>query len=308
MSMRPPAAGRAELGIEALELFIAVLSQAEPDEAGSDSFYDRLSEAVCRLAGMRRAIIFRYDATMLRVRAVGAHGMDAAPFAGAHVTVESAPIAARALAEDRVIEVDGDATGQVPAEFATLVAEPARLVCAPMAAAGRAIGVILTDRTMDAPPLQDADRYLLWTLGKAAALAAVVRIFSAQNETARQLQQRIDLAREIHEGVIQRLFGVSMALDGDGGARPLRGRDPGRARGAARRVAAPARPRPPGDRDHADRRGAAPGSRPSRSWARAPGRRGGAGRPGAVGAVGAARGCAQRPQARGAHARRRARA
>ena len=85
-----------------------------------------------------------------------------------------------------------------------------------MTAAGRAIGVILTDRTMDAPPLQDADRYLLWTLGKAAALAAVARIFSTQNETARQLEQRIDLAREIHEGVIQRLFGVSMALDGDG--------------------------------------------------------------------------------------------
>jgi len=216
VTIGPPAAGRAELGIEALELFVAVLSQAEPDEAGSDSFYDRLSEAVCRLAGMRRAVIFRYDATMLRVRAVGAHGMDAAPFAGAHVTVESAPIAARALAEDRVIEIDGDVTGQVPDEFATLVAEPARLVCAPMAAAGRAIGVILTDRTMDAPALQDADRYLLWTLGKAAALAAVVRIFSAQNENARQLEQRIDLAREIHEGVIQRLFGVSMALDGDG--------------------------------------------------------------------------------------------
>ena len=106
--------------------------------------------------------------------------------------------------------------GQVPDEYAAMVAEPARLVCAPMTAAGRAIGVILTDRAMDAPPLQDADRYLLWTLGKAAALAAVARIFANQNEAARQLEQRIDLAREIHEGVIQRLFGVSMALDGDG--------------------------------------------------------------------------------------------
>ena len=62
------------------------------------------------------------------------------------MTVESAPIAAQALAEDRVVEIDGDLTGQVPDEFAALVAEPARLVCAPMAAAGRAIGVILTDR------------------------------------------------------------------------------------------------------------------------------------------------------------------
>jgi signal transduction histidine kinase len=62
----------------------------------------------------------------------------------------------------------------------------------------------------------NGDRYLLWTLGKAAALASVARIVATQAETARQLEHRIDLAREIHEGVIQRLFGVSMALDGEG--------------------------------------------------------------------------------------------
>ena len=30
------------------------------------------------------------------------------------------------------------------------------------------------------------------------------------------LQQRIDMARDVHDGVVQRLFGVSMALDSDG--------------------------------------------------------------------------------------------
>jgi len=34
-------------------------------------------------------------------------------------------------------------------------------------------------------------------------------------EGARQLEERIDLAREVHERVIQRLFGVSLALSGD---------------------------------------------------------------------------------------------
>jgi signal transduction histidine kinase len=165
---------------------------------------------------MRRAIIFRYDSTTRRVRAAGAYGMDLAQFANAHVTVESAPIAARALREDRVVELTGDMSSEVPAEYAELFPEPVRLVCAPLAAAGRAIGAILTDRLLSSPPLDDSDRSLLWTLGKAAALASVARIFSAQYETARQLEQRIDLAREIHEGVIQRLFGVSMALDGDG--------------------------------------------------------------------------------------------
>ncbi len=215
MSVTPSAEGRAGLGIEALELFVEVLSQSE---AGStvDGFYDRLCDAVCRLARMRRALIFRYDSADRRVRAAGGHGIDVEQFAGAHVTVESAPIAAQALREDRVVEVVGDLAGQVPGEFSTLVSEPARLVCAPMAAAGRAMGVIFADRLMSAPPLNDADRSLLWTLGKAAALASVARTVSTQFERASQLEQRIDLAREIHEGVIQRLFGVSMALDGDG--------------------------------------------------------------------------------------------
>jgi signal transduction histidine kinase len=203
------------LGIGALELFVEVLSQSEAG-ATADDFYDRLCEAVCRLARMRRAIIFRYDSADRRVRAAGAHGMSIEPFAGAHVTVESAPIAGRALATDRVVEVVGDLAGEVTDEFASVVAEPARLVCAPMAAAGRELGVIFADRLMSEPPLQDADRTLLWTLGKAAALASVARSVSTQFERASQLEQRIDLARDIHEGVIQRLFGVSMALDGEG--------------------------------------------------------------------------------------------
>ncbi len=216
MSPGASADARASVGIDAVELFVEVLSQADPGAESSDSFYDRLCDAVCRLARMRRAIIFNYDSTLRRVRAAGAYGMDVQQFAAAHVTVESAPIAAQALREDRVIEVDGDMAREVPAEYATLFPEPVRLVCAPMTAAGRATGVILADRLMSSPPLDESDRSLLWTLGKAAALASVVRIFSAQGETARQLEHRIDLAREIHEGVIQRLFGVSMALDGDG--------------------------------------------------------------------------------------------
>jgi len=80
----------------------------------------------------------------------------------------------------------------------------------------RALGVIFADRLLSEPPLDDAERHLLWTLGKTAALASVARLVAKKAEEADQLEQRIDLAREIHEGVIQRLFGISMALDGDG--------------------------------------------------------------------------------------------
>jgi signal transduction histidine kinase len=57
---------------------------------------------------------------------------------------------------------------------------------------------------------------VLWTLGKVAALVASARYATSASERAAQLQERIDLAREIHDGVVQRLFGVSMALSGDG--------------------------------------------------------------------------------------------
>jgi signal transduction histidine kinase len=207
---------RPEVGVDVLELFVEVLSQSEMGPIAGEGFYDRLCEAVCRLARMRRAVIFRYDSTRRRVSAAGSYRLDISRFAMEHVTAESAPIAARALKEDRVIEAVGDLSGQVADEYAPMVSEPARLVCAPMTAGGRAVGVILADRLMSSPPLQESDRTLLWTLGKAAALASVSSIFSTQLEKAHQLEQRIDLAREIHEGVIQRLFGVSMALDGEG--------------------------------------------------------------------------------------------
>jgi signal transduction histidine kinase len=203
------------VSVEALELFVDVLSQSELAVAG-ERFYDHLCEAVCRLARMRRAVIFRYDAARRRVHAAGAHGVNLDRFAGAHVTVESSPITVRALGEDRLVQVEGDVRDQFPPEFAALFEEPVRLVCAPMQAAGRAVGVLLADRLLSAPPLDDSERDLLWTLGKTAALASVAGIVARQAEKAHQLEQRIDLAREIHEGVIQRLFGVSMALDGEG--------------------------------------------------------------------------------------------
>ena len=202
--------------VDALELFVEVLSQSEPDSASGDGFYDRLCEAVCRLARLRRAAIFRYDPESRQVRAAGAHGVDLRGFEGVRVSLDIAPIAARAMKQDEVIEVAGDIRDQLPPEAASLVSEPMRIVCAPMYAAGRGVGVILGERSLNEPPLDASERHLLWTLGKAAALASVARSVATQAETSRQLRQRIDLAREVHEGVIQRLFGVSMVLDGDG--------------------------------------------------------------------------------------------
>jgi signal transduction histidine kinase len=205
----------AGVNIRALDVLVDVLSHAEGSSTG-DEFFGQLCEAVCRLVGLRRAIIFRYDPALRKVRASGTYGIDLEPFARSHLTLESAPIAARAVHEDKVIEVDGDVLDQIPPEYAELVAEPTRLICAPIGAGGREIGVIVGERPMTAPPLSDEERYMLWTLAKAVALATAARIAATQSEKANQLQHRINLARELHESVMQRLFGVSMALDGPG--------------------------------------------------------------------------------------------
>jgi signal transduction histidine kinase len=180
------------------------------DDASSDAFYSRLCEATCALTSMDRAVIFRYDEVRRRVRAAGAYGIPLDAFADAHVTVESAPVARQALEEDRVIEVTHDISDEVPEEFRELVRE-SNLVCTPLAAAGRWFGVILSDRS-ERGPLSDEERYLLWTLGKTAALATLARVATTAGARARQLQERIDLARDVHEGVIQRLFGVQLVF------------------------------------------------------------------------------------------------
>ena len=53
------------------------------------------------------------------------------------------------------------------------------------------------------------------TLGRLAALAASVERSTRQRERAQQLDGRIALIREIHENVVQRLFGVALALGSD---------------------------------------------------------------------------------------------
>jgi signal transduction histidine kinase len=74
--------------------------------------------------------------------------------------------------------------------------------------------VILTDRR-PRRPLTEEERDLLWTLGKTSALAEAARHATFQQARARQLQERIDLAREVHESVIQRLFGVLLVVSSD---------------------------------------------------------------------------------------------
>lgn len=206
--------------IAALDAFVRVLASVPdgPSPAADDhgvAFYSGLCEAICQLTSAERALIFRYDATRRQVRAAGAHGIDVQIFDDGFFTVETLAAARRALVTDEVVEIPPSAG--VPEQYVSLVGDVAGLVVTPMAAGGRWVGIILSDRPLGRPvPLTDAERHMLWTLGKTAALAAAARISTHQAQRARELEARIDMARDIHDGAIQRLFGVSLALSGEG--------------------------------------------------------------------------------------------
>jgi signal transduction histidine kinase len=202
-------------GVEPLEVFVELLAELDSDNSPTE-FYDRICEAICRLTTMRRAAIFMADAARRRVRVVGSYGTSFAQLAALtpSPTLISTPIAQRALAQDEVLVVSEGIEDQLPPEYAELFGITT-LVCTPLSAADRAYGVICADRGGGRFELTDGERHLLWTLGKTAALVATARNATRQQERNQRLGERLELAREIHERVMQRLFGVSLALSAE---------------------------------------------------------------------------------------------
>ena len=209
--------------IEALDVLMELLSEIENATPSSSEFYDRVCEATCRLAHLRRVVIFLYDDARREVRAVGSNDVPLEIFTP-RIRNANVPIARAALEGDCVVEVHDRFEDHIPAELVEVLA-PRNLVCSPMSAGGLWFGALIGEREADGL-LTDAERHVLWTLGKVAGLAASARIATRQQERSRRLSERIDLARELHDSVIQRLFAVGMVLGADG---PLTDEDRARA-------------------------------------------------------------------------------
>ncbi len=201
---------------DALEVIVELLGALDAPGTSGRGFYDRLCEALCRTASMTRAILLLYDEARQLVVPLGSQGFPPDLLDGVYGTLEETPIAQLALSEDRVVEVTGELERWVPERYARFTGVDT-LTCTPISAAGRLLGVIFADRGGTRFELTDEERHAMWTLGKTAALAATVRIATSQQGRTRLLQARIDLAREIHDRVVQRLFGVSLVLGSERG-------------------------------------------------------------------------------------------
>jgi signal transduction histidine kinase len=199
--------------LEAVDVLVDLLSEIDSPDAEGD-FYDRVCEAVCRMTSMERAVLFRYHEARAGVRAAGSRGINRELLSRVFGSLEDAPLAHRALATNQVVVTSEDIEDGIPERYARLFAVTT-LTCIPIAAAGRWFGVIVADRGGGRFDLSDEERDALWLLGRMVALAASARIATRQQERARELTDRITLTRDVHERVVQRLFGVSLALAPD---------------------------------------------------------------------------------------------
>jgi signal transduction histidine kinase len=212
------------LRADALDLVVRLLLELGDGAADSDPFHDRICEAVCQLTSLQRAVLFLYDPARRLVVPAGSHGVEPEILAHAYGSLEETPIARLALEEDAVIVVD-QLAGHVPERYAELPGI-ASVSCTPVAAGDRWLGVIFAERNGAPLELDVDERRTLHALGRTAALATTVRQAATARERDALLLERVELAREVHESVMQRLFGVSMVL---GSGRELSGRDAKRA-------------------------------------------------------------------------------
>ncbi len=196
---------------DVVDLIVGLLGDVDEDHfhAGPRSeYYSRLCQAVCELVPMDRALLFLHDDVLRTVRPMGSHGFDADVVAAINAPLDGSLLLDHARAADEVAVVEGS---ELPAAYVAALGLRA-IASTPLTAAGRWRGVIVSDRDGADLALTAAERDRLLSLGKTAALAATARVATRQQLLAQQLSERLDLARDLHDSVIQRLFGVTALL------------------------------------------------------------------------------------------------
>src|SRR5262245_12212914 len=132
---------------------------------------------------------------------------------GSVLPIEST-IGGRAMLEGRMI-ISHDAMLERPGyilENARRTGVVGPIMAVPLAIRGRALGGLAVARAQGSPQFSPADIHVVRTF---AAQASVALELSKVRDELRQLavvQERERIAREMHDGVIQSLFGLGMSL------------------------------------------------------------------------------------------------
>lgn len=200
---------------DVVDLIVGLLGEVDEEDfqlAPRSEYYSRLCQAVCQLVGMDRALLFLDDDVRRSVRPMGSHGFDGALVQSINAPLNASALVRRAIGKDRVVVLSAPFTEEeLPGEYVRAFGLTT-VACTPLTAGETWKGVIISDRGGRPFELTAAERDRLWSLGKAAALAATARVATRQQLLNQQLSERLALARELHDSVIQRLFGITALL------------------------------------------------------------------------------------------------
>jgi signal transduction histidine kinase len=200
---------------DVVDLIVGLLGEVDEEDfhlAPRSEYYSRLCQAVCQVVGMDRAVLFLDDEIRRAVRPMGSHGFDGAVLASINAPLTESRLVQNAIDRDEVIVFDPPFTeDELPSEYVEAFGL-STVACTPLSAASRWQGVIISDRGGQPFTLTAPERDRLWSLGKAAALAATARVATRQQLLNQQLSERLGLARERHDSVSQRLFGITALL------------------------------------------------------------------------------------------------
>jgi signal transduction histidine kinase len=198
------------LNLDAIDLFVEHLAHTAKRGA-TEAFYGTLCQCVRELTSMSRIGLLLFEPGTDVLVAAGAAGMALDELDAIRGEASDADLVKRAMREGRVMQA-GEGGAEAPPRWAERF-DFGYVSCAPVRAGARQLGVFLSDRGGEEFVLSDAERRMLSTFGRIAAVAVIARRVARAVGSAQQLAVRVDLTRQIHERVMQRLFAVSLVLD-----------------------------------------------------------------------------------------------
>jgi len=191
-----------------LEAMVEV-THASLEQRATDELLALIARRARDLAMASLATVVVPDAAD-RIRVLVAEGEGAAGLRGASFAAENS-IAAEVIAGGSPVRLD-DVWAPDRAPHPRRVPGAGPVLAVPLGAAGGVVGVLSITRESGAPPFSDDDVEVLTAFADQASVVLESARLRDEVQQLAVVRDRERIARDLHDGVIQSLFGVGLAL------------------------------------------------------------------------------------------------
>jgi two-component system, NarL family, sensor histidine kinase DevS len=205
-----------------LDSVLTLLADADAAPGGWD-FHSRVCHAIARIAELDRVALLCEGSDG---RVVGAWGIPRGRIDELQPTPDETARLRDATRHSPVLILGDGGDAPLPERYTHSFAART-VVCVPVFARQRLLGIVLADRGGCTFELSPDERHGLWLAGKLAALVLTARDGTSREQRLLRMKDWIEVGRRIHERVVQRLAGVAMVLSLD---RPIQHDEQTRAR------------------------------------------------------------------------------